>query len=448
MTELSITCPRCEHRFTLNEALTAQLRAGFEAEHQARLQRALQEVEQRTQAQMQGLERLLSEQNARIKESESRALAFQQRVLELEQSRQQAIERARLETEERLRREFLEHQQALIAQAEQRACESSKHERRELELRLAAEREARERAQRAELELRQRAAALEERARELDLEVARRIDAERAHWETKLRQMLAVEHDLRLKEKDKQLEDLRRVIADLQRKSEQGSQELQGEVLELDIQAALEQRFPQDEVMPVPKGIAGADLIQTVKNNRGQACGRIIWETKNTKHWSAGWIPKLKDDLRAAGGNLAVLVSTALPEGIYEFGLIEGVWVASRRAWPALAVALREQLIQVAFAQAAAEGRQEKMAAVYDYLASDAFRQRVAGIVESFTAMQDQLNRERRAMERLWKEREKQIERITLNTVGLYGELRGILGGSIPEIEALSLEHVTALLGP
>lgn len=448
MSELSITCPRCEHRFTLNEALSAQVRARLEAEQQARIQAVVREAEQRAQAKLQMLERLLAEHQARSAESEARALALQQKALELEQARQQAIERARLETEERLRREFLEHQQALIAQAEQRVRESAERERRELEARLAAEREARERAQQAELALRQKAAALEDRARELDLEVARRIEAERANWESRLREMLALEHELKLKEKDKQLEDLRRVISELQRKSEQGSQELQGEVLELDIQAALAQRFPLDEVVPVPKGVAGADLIQTVKNHRGQVCGRIVWETKNTKHWSNAWIPKLKDDLREARGNLAVLVSTVLPEGIYEFGLIDGVWVASRRAWPALAVALREQLIQVAFAQAAVQGRHEKMAAVYDYLASDAFRQRVAGIVESFTAMQDQLNRERRAMERLWKEREKQLERAILNTVGMYGELRGLLGGGLPEIAALSLEGIAGLLEP
>ncbi|QIK37668.1 DUF2130 domain-containing protein [Caldichromatium japonicum] len=448
MTELSITCPRCEHSFTLNEGLSAQVRASLEAEQQARIQATVREAEQRAQAKLQTLERLLAEYQARIAESEARTLALQQKALELEQARQQEIERARLETEERLRCEFREHQQVLIAQAEQRVRASAERERQALEARLAAERETRERAQQSELALRQQAAALEARAQMLDLEVARQVAAQRADWETHVRQMLTAEQDLKLKEKDKQLEDLRRVIADLQRKSEQGSQELQGEVLELDIQAALAQRFPLDEVAPVPKGVAGADLIQTVKNHRGQVCGRIVWETKNTKHWSITWIPKLKDDLRAAGGNLAVLVSTVLPDGVYEFGLIDGVWVASRRTWPALAVALREQLIQVAFAQAAAEGRQEKMAAVYDYLASDAFRQRVAAIVESLTALQDQLNRERRAMEKLWKEREKQVERAIFNTVGIYGELRGLLGGGLPEIAALSLEGIAGLLGP
>ncbi|MGH8563143.1 MAG: DUF2130 domain-containing protein [Gammaproteobacteria bacterium] len=145
---------------------------------------------------------------------------------------------------------------------------------------------------------------------------------------------------------------------------------------------------------------------------------------------------------------LAVLVSVALPEGFGEFASVDGVWVSSLRAWPALAAALREQILQVAFAQATSEGRHEKMEMLYRYLAGDLFRHKVAGIVETFTALQDQLNRERRAMEKQWKEREKQIERVILNTVGMYGEMRGIVGTSLPEIPALELEEHKALEGP
>jgi hypothetical protein len=186
--------------------------------------------------------------------------------------------------------------------------------------------------------------------------------------------------------------------------------------------------------------VTGADLIQTVHNSLGQPCGRIVWETKNTKNWSSAWLAKLKDDQRATGCNLAVLVSTALPEHVREFDCLDGVWVASLRVWPALAVALREQLLQVAFAHAASQGKSEKMEQLYHYLAGDQFRQKVQGIVEGFTALQDQLARERRAMEKLWKEREKQIERVITNTVGMYGEMSGILGASMPEIPVLTLE--------
>lgn len=450
MSDIVITCPHCGHQFPLSDALAAQLHARFDAEHRASLEAAVQEAERRAQqqlgAQLATLQKLLEEQAARTREAEARELALKQKALELEESQRQAIERARLETEARLRREAEERTQTLLAQTEQRIWQAVALEKQQLEARLAEEHAKLEQAQKAELELRRQAEALEARARELDLELARRLDAKRAEWEAHLRQTLGTEQDLKLKEKEKQIEDMKQVIDELKRKSEQGSQELQGEVLELDIQAALERQFPHDEIQPVPKGMSGADLIQTVIDGQGRACGKIVWETKNTKHFSAQWLAKLKDDTRAVGGNLAVLVSTVLPEGLHEFGLMEGVWVASRRAWPALAVALREQLVQVAFAHAASEGRQEKMEVLYRYLAGDAFRQRVTGIVEAFTALQDQLARERRAMERLWKEREKQIERVIANTVGMYGEMRGILGGGLPEITQLTLEGPVGLL--
>lgn len=450
MSDVVITCPQCGHQFPLSDALAAQLHARFDAEHRASLEAAVREAETRAQqqlaAQLATLQKLLDEQSARTRQAEARELALKQKALELEESQRQAIERARLETEERLRKESEEMTRTLIAQAEQQIRAAVALEKQQLEARLAEERAKLEEAQKAELALRQKAEALERQARELDLELARRLDAKKAEWEAELRRALATEQDLKLKEKEKQIEDMKRVIDELKHKSQLGSQELQGEVLELDIQAQLERQFPHDEIQPVPKGVSGADLIHTVIDGAGRACGKIVWETKNTKHWSPQWLAKLKDDTRAVGGNIAVLVSSALPEGMHEFGLMEGVWVASRRAWPALAVALREQLVQVAFAHAASEGRQEKMEVLYRYLSGDAFRHRVTGIVEAFAAMQDQLARERRAMERIWKEREKQIERVIVNTVGMYGEMRGILGGGLPEIPQLTLEGVAGLI--
>lgn len=345
----------------------------------------------------------------------------------------------------RLHAEFDEKYQAQIkravASARETAREEAAAERRLLEERLADERGKREAAQRAELALRRERAALEERAREIDLEVARRLDAEKGQLEQAIRRSLCDEQVLKLREKDRLIEDLRGALEEARRKSQQGSQEVQGEVLELDIQAALEQQFPQDVIAPVPRGVRGADLIQEVRDRALRPCGRIVWETKNTRHWQPAWLDKLKGDQRASGASLAVLVSVALPEGIHEFGQLDGVWIASVRAWPALAVALREQLIQVAFAHAAAEGKQEKMELLYRYLAGDQFRARVEAIVEAFTGLQDQLNRERRAMEKIWREREKQIERVVTNTVGMYGEVRGIVGASLPDIPALALER-------
>jgi hypothetical protein len=190
----------------------------------------------------------------------------------------------------------------------------------------------------------------------------------------------------------------------------------------------------------VPKGARGADLVHAVRDAAARVCGTIVWETKNTRRWQPAWLDKLKADQRALGAGLAVIVSAVLPEGIVEFGRVDGVWVAGLRAWPALALALREQLLAVAFAEAAADGKQEKMDFLYRYLSGDQFRSRIEAMVEAFTALRSGLDRERGAMERIWKEREKQLERVLANTAGMYGEVRGILGSSVPAVPALELD--------
>jgi hypothetical protein len=380
MNEPLITCPNCGTEIELTEALAAPLNAKLEAEHRAELAEL--------QAQLRG------------------------------------------------------EAQALAQRAEKKAREDASLEKEMLQRELADERKRRQAAQRAELDLRQQKIELETRAQELDLEVARRLDGEKARLEEAIRRGFADQHELKLKEKEKLIDDLRRALEEAKRKSEQGSQERQGEVLEIDIQAELERRFPQDLVSPVPKGSRGADLLQEVRDGAAKRCGLIVWETKNTKHWQRAWLDKLKEDQRAIGANLAVIVSTALPDGVVELGYVEGVWVASLRTWPALAFALREQLIQVAFAHAAADGKHEKMELLYRYLAGDQFRSRIQAIVEAFTALQTSLNQERRAIERLWKEREKQIERALLGTAGMYGEVRGIVGSSLTNIPVLELEPI------
>jgi hypothetical protein len=246
--------------------------------------------------------------------------------------------------------------------------------------------------------------------------------------------------DLRLKEKEKQIDTLRKSVAEVKRKSEIGSQELQGESLELDLEEKLSLAFPMDKFSPVAKGVRGADLLQEVCNEMQESCGTIIWEAKNTMRWNPGWIEKLKDDQRQSSATIAVLVSVALPEDVTQFELIDGIWVCSLQSYLGLTVALRKYLVDLAFARQATQGKNEKVEMVYRYLAGDEFRQRIEAIVETFNAMHEQLFRERRAMEKNWKEREKQIERMTTNTVGLYGEMRGMIGPGLPVIKALELD--------
>ncbi len=350
--------------------------------------------------------------------------------------------RIRAEVETTLHEEYEWRLRVAVQQARAESHDEYERGMADLVNQVVEQRRRAEEAQKRELALLKRTRDLEERQQELDLEVARRVDAEKSRIEEELRRVAAEQHSLKLKEKDKQIEDLKALLEEARRKSEQGSQERQGEVLELDLEAVLEGSFPQDVIRPVPKGMRGADLIQEVRDAVLQPCGTIIWESKNTKQWSPSWIEKLKDDQRAAGASVAVLVSVSLPDGLGSFGLVDGVWVSSIGCYLPLAVALREQLIRVAFARKAAEGMHEKMESLYAYLSGDEFRQRVEASVETFRAMQDQLARERRAMEKLWKEREKQIERLVLNTVGMYGAIRGIIGAKLPEIPALDLDAI------
>lgn len=383
MNDTTLHCPNCGHPIALSEALAARIRD----------------------------------------EVESDIAADQQRRLA------QAVEHARHEA------------RTLAEAAASRAHDAAARELAQARELLAAQRAQLDEARQAELALRRHAEELHVRERGLELELARRIDAKRGEWERQWRQLQDQEQSLKLREKERQIDDLRRVIDDLRRKSEQGSHERQGETLELDIEAALTARFPRDRLCAVPKGMQGADLIHEVRDASLTACGSIAWEFKHTRAWQPAWLAKLRDDQRACGASVAVLVSVALPEAARGgFALIDGVWVCSLAAWPALATALREQLLQVAFARNAATGMNDKMEALYRYLAGDAFRHKVEAIVEAFSALHEQLARERRAMEKLWKERERQLDRIIGSTAGMYGELRGTIGGAMAPIAALELD--------
>jgi hypothetical protein len=451
MTDTVITCPHCGGEIPLSEAFSAQLHARFDAENQSRLEAAIQEAEQRTRAeqalQAATLQKQLETQSEKVRQAEAREIELRQKALSLEHTQAQAIEKAKLETEERLLKETDIRLQALVAQAQKKAREEAALERQQLEQRLAEESARLVEAQKAELDLRKKSEDLERRTREMDLELARRIDEKKTEWEMGLRQSLSGEQELKLKEKEKQIDDMKKVIDDLQRKSQQGSQEMQGEVLEIDIQSALERQFPHDLIHPVPKGMTGADLIQEVRDQTLNVCGSLIWEIKNTKHWQAAWLDKLKADQREAGAALAILVSMALPEGVRGFAQLNGVWVTDLAHYPALAVALRDQLQQVAFARAAGQGKNEKMEMLYQYLAGDEFRHKIEAIVEAFTAMRLQLDKERRAMNKHWAEREKQIERVIASTSGMYGSLQGIIGQGLPAIAALEMDDTPLLEG-
>jgi hypothetical protein len=247
------------------------------------------------------------------------------------------------------------------------------------------------------------------------------------------------QHKLKDAEKDKKLYDALKQVDELKRKMEQGSQQTQGDVLELEIEEMFKREFPFDVIEAVSTGVRGGDIIQTVWTQSGRTCGIILWETKRVKNWSESWIAKLKDDQGDAKADLAVLVSEALPQGFHHFRQINGVWVTDIPSALSLAIALRMVLIQTANAKEIEIGKDDKKDLIYRYVTGPEFRNRVTAIIEGFRAMKEDLESERRAMQKIWASREKQIERIISNTAGMHGDLEGLAGTALPQIKILEL---------
>lgn len=413
MIEPTITCPSCKSEIKLTESLagplieqtrkqfTEQLTAKDRQIEQAQLALTVekQNVEKEREAIDATVAKRLDEQRAQIALEEA---ARAKRAVELDV---QGKDRQLAELNE------------LLKSREQRLAEAQ--------------------AQQVEFLKKQR--ELEDKARELDLTVQRQVNEGLEHVRAQAVRDAEEAAALKVKERDTQIASMQQKIDELKRKAEQGSQQLQGEAQELVIEDALRARFPLDVIEPVGKGEFGGDVLQRVVNTSGQVCGSILWESKRTGAWSDGWLTKLKGDQRAAGADLALIVSQTLPKPIETFDLVDGVWVTGSKCAMAVAGALRESLILMASVKAAGEGQATKSALMYDYLTGPRFRHRVEAIVERFSEMQDDLNRERRATMRQWAKREQQLQSVIDTTSGLYGDLQGIAGRAMAEIETLSM---------
>lgn len=403
----TIRCPNCGSRIPLTEALQTQIREGIRKEFEEKSREREQEL--------------------KIREDSVNA-----KIAELEASRKSM--------EDDLARRLVAEKAKFAEEAKKKAREEIDLELKDLREQAAEKAKELFAARKAELDFRKKLRELEEEKRNIELDVARRIDSEREKIRRQTIDVFTEEHRLKDADKEKLINDMRKTIEDLKRKSEQGSQQAQGEVLELDLEEMLKSRFPVDDVEPVPKGIRGADILQKVYTRGGFHCGAIIWELKRTKAWNDEWISKLKDDQREVKAEVAVLVTETLPKGLTNFGLVEGVWVSSISLAGALAEALRVGLVQASQNRAAAVGKGEKMEAVYGYLSGPEFKQKIEAIVEAFRTMKGDLEKEKNAMTRLWAKREKQIEKVVTNTIKMYGDMQGIIGASLPEIKSLELE--------
>ena len=295
-------------------------------------------------------------------------------------------------------------------------------------------------AQNAQVDLICKQRELDDAKREMDLTIETKVQEFLFEIREKVKQEVEGALKLKVLEKEEQIASMQRQIEDLRRKAEQGSQQLQGEAQELELEVTLRTKFPRDIIEPVPKGEFGGDVLHRVIGPSGQHCGTILWETKRTKNWSDGWLAKLRDDQRSANAEFALLVSQVLPKGVAAFDLIEGVWVAQSQCAIPVAIALRQSLIDLSTARQVGEGQQSKMELVYQYLTGPRFRRRIEAIVERFSDMQADLDRERKAMTRLWAKREGQIRGVIESTVGMYGDLQGIAGKTLQEIEGLDLQ--------
>ncbi len=301
-----------------------------------------------------------------------------------------------------------------------------------------------EEAQKAQVEVIRMKRALDDAKREVELTVEKRVQEGLSATRDKARKEAEEELKFKVMEKEETISSMQKTIEDLKRKAEQGSQQLQGEVQELELEALLKAKFPRDTIDPVPKGEFGGDVLQRVMGPSGQLCGTILWESKRTKNWSDGWLAKLREDQRTAKAEVAIIISQVLPKGIESFDWVEGVCVAHPRVALPVVTLLRQGLIEAASARQASEGQQTKTELVYQYLTGPRFRQRVQAIVEAFSSMQEDLAAEKKAITKQWAKREEQIERVMQSTVGMYGDLQGIAGKSLQEIEGLELAMIGA----
>ncbi|MBL7934101.1 MAG: DUF2130 domain-containing protein [Bacteroidia bacterium] len=292
-------------------------------------------------------------------------------------------------------------------------------------------------ARQKELEFLKKEQALKDKEAELEIQLQKRLSDERNSITETIKKQEQEKNSLKIKELEKQLEDSKKLAEEMQRRAEQGSMQLQGEVMELALEEMLRANFPFDTIEEVAKGVKGADCIQFVKNNVAQLCGKIIYESKRTKAFTNEWIEKLKKDMRAQQADIAVIVTEVLPKEMDTFGMKDGVWICRFSDVKPLAFLLRDSLIKIYGAVISQENRGDKMQLLYNYLTGNEFRQNIEAVVEGFLSLKDGITRERIQMEKIWKEREKQLEKVLLNTTQFYGSIKGIAGNAVGDIKLL-----------
>lgn len=412
----TIVCPKCAHEFTLGDGITRQT-----------IDRHAEEFEALLTARRHELEEHLAQEAQR---KANQAAATQIAKLQDQVSNAKRAEREAQESIEKVREEAREKAVADAEQARKALEEDLK--RKDNELKGFREKE---------IELRRQKQALEDQQRKLELDLQRKLDEERTRITAVVSQREADRFAMMELEWKKKFDDAQKSNDELRRKLEQGSQQLQGEVLELEVEQSLTTSFFHDLIEEVKKGVRGADVIQTVRTPAGIPAGKIIWEAKRAENWSDKWLQKLKEDQQEAKADLAVLVTTVMPKGVTgPFTRIGDVWVVSPQVLRPMAETLRVILLESHKLRQASVGKAEKMEQLYDYLASPTFSQRIRAVFDSFTTMQTDLDAERRAFTKIWAKRQAQIDSVMKSMSTVVGELQGIAQNSLPD-----LQHIDAL---
>jgi len=406
--EQQIKCPACGESISIDAVLTRQ-------------------IEDKIKSQ------LAAEQKAKDLELQNKSDALNKRELEIAEA-QKSVDGL---VAEKVAEKLIAEKADIIRTSQQQAAKEKEAEMKILEDQLKEKDQKLSNANAEALKLRMERQNLEADKKEFELKIQRQLDEERIKIEEQAGKKAAEAEQYKIAQLEKKISDANKVNEELKRKLEQGSQQTQGEVLELELEDLLKAEFPNDEINPVPKGVNGADIIQKVYDRSGRLCGQIIWESKKTKNWTDNWITKLKDDQRVVKAELAVIVSTVLPDDIESFKYREGVWVCNIKLAIALATALRATLEAVNREKAMAVGKDAKMDVIFSYLTGVEFRQRVEAIVEAFSNMKNGLDKEKLAYQKIWNEREKQIQKVINNTIGLYGDLSGL--APLQQIKLLEL---------
>jgi hypothetical protein len=414
MAEPTVVCPQCKTEIKLTESLAAPLLESIRRDYEQRLTQKDVDIAKR--------EKTVHEHEAVLKK--------QKESMDEQVAQKMQHEQARIAAEEAKKAKL-----AVGNELNQKAKEITDLQDilKQRDIKLAD-------AQKAQADLIRKQRELDDAKRELELTVEKRVQTDLGAAREKAKKEAEDEMNLKVMEAEQTIASMQRQIEDLKRRAEQGSQQLQGEVQELEIESLLGARFPRDTIQPVPKGEFGGDILHRVMGPLGQQCGTILWESKRTKNWSDGWLPKLREDQRAAKAEIAVILSQVLPKDVETFGLVDQVWVAHPKVALPVAIALRQTLIEIAGARQASEGQQTKMEMVYQYLTGPRFRHRIQAIVEAFSSMREDLDRERKAITKQWSKREEQIDRVMQATVGMYGDLQGIAGKTLQEIEGLEFQ--------